>query len=75
MSRRGNYDPLEADLILYLESDSDAFAYGADEEVARLLREIADRIEAGEATGLYQTIHDTNGNDVGRFRWRGPKGE
>lgn len=36
-------------------------------ELARILREIADRIEAGTDYGWFKTIHDVNGNDVGRY--------
>jgi len=36
-------------------------------ELARILREVADRIEGGDMFGMYRTIHDMNGNDVGRF--------
>lgn len=36
-------------------------------ELARILRAIANRIECGEDISQYQTIHDANGNDVGRF--------
>ena len=36
-------------------------------ELARILREIADRIEAGTDYGWFKTILDVNGNDVGRF--------
>jgi hypothetical protein len=37
-------------------------------EIARILREIADRVEfKGEGGGFYETIRDINGNDCGRF--------
>lgn len=36
-------------------------------ELARILREIADRIEAGTDYGWFKTIRDVNGNDVGRY--------
>ena len=40
----------------------------ANSECARILRRIADRLEAGESSGCFQTIHDANGNDVGRWK-------
>lgn len=37
-------------------------------ELARILRHIADCIEeAGTDYGWFKTIHDVNGNDVGRY--------
>ena len=36
-------------------------------ELARILREIADQIEAGRQYDFFQTIRDINGNDVGRY--------
>ena len=39
----------------------------AASELARILREIADRIDNGIDYGWYQTIRDVNGNDVGRY--------
>lgn len=36
-------------------------------ELARILRKVADRVEAGEDISHYLTIFDANGNDVGRF--------
>jgi hypothetical protein len=37
-------------------------------EVARILRDIAAKIDSNMASGCYQTIFDINGNDVGRYR-------
>lgn len=58
---------------LKIRTDGAAFAeteaaYCAPLEVARILREVADKLEYGEATGLFQTVHDVNGNDVGRWK-------
>lgn len=39
----------------------------AGPELARILREIANRIESGRDYDFFQTIRDTNGNDVGRY--------
>lgn len=50
---------------LYITTDNDAFE---DEgEIPRILREVADDIEAGGAPSMFQTILDANGNDVGRY--------
>ncbi len=46
------------------DEDSDVHADAARQEVARILRSIADRIDAGDDSG---TIHDSNGNSVGRY--------
>lgn len=37
-------------------------------ETVRIIREIADRVERGHATGLFQNCHDANGNVVGTFK-------
>lgn len=39
---------------------------GRNQETARILRRIADRLDAGEAFHVYETLLDANGNDVGR---------
>lgn len=36
-------------------------------ELARILHHIADRLEAGTDYERFRTIHDVNGNDVGRY--------
>jgi hypothetical protein len=36
-------------------------------EIARILRAIADRIEAGDTFDTYRNCHDINGNIVGTF--------
>jgi hypothetical protein len=41
---------------------------GRESETARILREIADRIERGESTGLFQNVKDVNGNVIGTFK-------
>lgn len=45
-----------------------AFEGDPGPECARILRKIADKIEAGQDAYNYQTIFDANGNDVGRWR-------
>lgn len=50
------------------DTDNAAFEDEQGEtEIARILRDIADRVESGEYCGKFQTIRDLNGNDVGRF--------
>ena len=49
---------------LRIETENDAFACGADFQVARLLRQCAARVEAGHTEG---NLRDSNGNTVGRF--------
>jgi hypothetical protein len=53
---------------LNLRIDNAAFGEGSrDYELARILREIADKIEAGQDYATYKTVFDVNGNDVGRY--------
>jgi len=57
---------------LKVDCDNAAFEDDPAPELARILREVADGIESGEPRfagwqGWFQTIHDVNGNDVGRF--------
>lgn len=52
---------------LYIQTDSAAFDGDPAPELARILRAIAERIEAGEELSHYLTIFDANGNDVGRY--------
>lgn len=53
---------------LTIRCGDDALAGSGDDgrELARILREIADKVEGG-APWAYQTIRDINGNDVGRY--------
>lgn len=54
---------------LYVTTENAAFDDGEDgrAELARILRDTADRLEAGgEDFHWYQTLRDANGNDVGR---------
>lgn len=37
-------------------------------DVARMLRGIADKLEADGTSGYFETILDDNGNDVGRWK-------
>ena len=43
---------------------------GRNQETARILRRIADRLDAGEAFSVYETLRDSNGNDVGRAAFK-----
>jgi hypothetical protein len=55
-----------------VKMDCDNAAFGEDDwertlEIARILRKIADKVEAGQGMAVWETILDANGNDVGRF--------
>lgn len=52
---------------LYIRTGNAAFDENKSEEVARILREVADKIEANGVQRHFQSIRDINGNDVGRF--------
>lgn len=53
-----------------IETDGAAFEVGAGEELARILRKLADRVDhhpyPGAAAG---NLLDHNGNTVGEWRW------
>lgn len=51
-------------LRLKIETDNDAFSGNGEEEVARLLRNVAARVADGQTEGL---IRDANGNTCGSF--------
>lgn len=60
---------------IQMTTDNEAFADGnMAHETARILREIARRIERDgvdeEQGGTFATIHDANGNDVGRWAFK-----
>lgn len=38
------------------------------DDAARALRRIADRLTGGDVSGVYETILDDTGNDVGRWK-------
>lgn len=50
---------------LKVYTDNAAFADDPDGEVARILRDVADRVEGGQEDGA---VRDINGNTVGSFR-------
>ena len=58
-----------ATFVLKINTDNDAFEPDPSAELARILRHTAAYIENGgdHYIGVYQTIHDINGNDVGRY--------
>jgi hypothetical protein len=49
---------------LEISTANDAFAESMHHEVARILREIADKVERGPPSG---TCRDANGNRVGEY--------
>jgi hypothetical protein len=51
---------------LYIDTDNAAFESGPD-ELARLLRKVADEVEAPH--GHTRSILDVNGNRVGSWKW------
>lgn len=60
-----------SNLVFRLRFDCDNAAFddnGVGTEIATVLRDLAERIERGDATGLYQNVRDTNGNVIGTFR-------
>jgi hypothetical protein len=61
-------------LRVKIETDNDAFAGHGEQEVARLLRLVADRVEDGQLDGQ---LMDINGNRCGAFdlRLEAPQGE
>lgn len=57
-------------LIIKVDTGNSAFdGDGLQDETARILRDIADKIETeGAVQYTYRTIFDLNGNDVGRWK-------
>jgi hypothetical protein len=51
---------------LTINCENDAFHPDPTQELVRILREVAKRLERGESFSTFQTLHDVNGNDVGR---------
>ena len=52
---------------LTIHTGSDVFKPAPAPELARILREVADQIEAGLEHGKSVPLHDINGNHVGSF--------
>lgn len=63
-----------ATFTLKVDTDNAAFADDPAPELARILRLVAERIEAGDEFHYYQTIRDANGNDVGRYALKNADG-
>lgn len=56
---------------LEISTDNAAFEGELEKlETARILREVAKRVEAGEDFDTYRTLRDINGNDVGRAAFK-----
>ena len=55
-------------LKIRFDTDNAAFDDMKEIEVARILRELAGKIESGGASGMFQNVHDINGNIVGTFK-------
>jgi hypothetical protein len=56
-------------LELKIRCDNAAFEENPREEVARILREVADKLVGEFSYGdFYETLRDINGNDVGRVK-------
>ncbi len=56
---------------LQIETENAAFEPSPRLEVARILRELAERLEQGLFGG--RRLHDINGNNVGSFRFVSPR--
>lgn len=56
---------------LTIRTDNAAFdeEYQA-QETARILRDVADKLDAGENFEMFRTLFDINGNDVGRAAFK-----
>lgn len=68
----GHTAPMETHIMrftLYIRTGSTAFDDPPNIETARILRDIAERLEAGEDFNFYETLQDINGNDVGRAKF------
>lgn len=53
-------------MTIHLGNDAMQTTY----DVAVAIRRIADRLEAGDVTGLYQNVLDVNGNPVGTWKFK-----
>lgn len=55
--------------ILHVNTDNEDFQPEAGIELAEILREVAKRVEHASNDDLwaFETIRDSNGNDVGRY--------
>lgn len=58
---------VNCDNAVFTGDDETPTEASAAPELARILREVATRLEDGDTYGGYRTVFDVNGNDVGRF--------
>ena len=59
---------IETDNAAFTDVTDDGFG-GPDLEIARILRDVADKLENAEFyAGQSKTLRDINGNDVGRAK-------
>jgi hypothetical protein len=57
-------------LQINIQTDNAAFDDRCPQETARILRELADKIEAGIGSGLERgVLIDSNGNSTGTWDW------
>lgn len=63
-----------ATFTVKISCDNAAFDECREQEIARILGAIAERITREGLTGYYETIRDINGNDVGRFALKNDDG-
>ncbi len=55
---------MEKTFKLKITMGNDAFVEDENQELSRILKSVAQRLEGGEVSG---TLRDINGNNVGRF--------
>ena len=64
-----------AKFTIILDANHAAFDDGNMQyEIARILRNIADKAESAGFSGFFETIRDINGNDVGRYAMKNDDG-
>lgn len=53
---------------LWIHTDNASFEDESKQyEIARILRDIANKVESSGVNWNYKTIFDSNGNDIGRY--------
>jgi hypothetical protein len=57
-----------ARFVLYIDCDNDAFKPDPMPAICTILRQTVARIQRGDDASGFRTLHDANGNDVGRFK-------
>ena len=53
---------------LSFDTDSDAFADSPELEIEYILHVVVGQVVRGEATGKFQPIRDSNGNQIGTWK-------